>query len=315
MMDEQRLAGKQILVTGGTGFIGGALVDALHEEADVRVLDIDPDPDVPDDVEFVEGDVRDQATVDEVAADADVILHQAALVSVEESVARPVESHAINTTGTLRVLETARRHDARVVVASSAAIYGNPDRVPVTESDSLVPTSPYGIDKLAIDHYVRLYHDLYDVDAVALRYFNVYGPGQVGSDYAAVIDVFMGQARAGEPITIEGDGEQTRDFVHVDDVVRANRLAATKTAVGTAYNVGTGESVSVNDLAAAVKRAVGSESEIVHVNAREGDIRRSRADLTRANARLGYAPSVALDSGLETVVEHRERMESKLSPE
>jgi UDP-glucose 4-epimerase len=310
-MDEQELAGKRILVTGGSGFIGGALAKSLCEEADVRVLDIDPDSSLPDSVEFVEGDVRDQATVDAAAADVDVILHQAALVSVEESIARPVESHAINTTGTLQVLEAAREHDVRVVVASSAAIYGNPDRVPIAESAPLVPTSPYGVDKLAVDHYVRLYHELYDVDAVALRYFNVYGPGQAGSDYAAVIDVFMGQARAGEPITVEGDGKQTRDFVHVDDVVRANRLAATTSNVGTAYNVGTGESVSVNDLAVAVKNAVGSDAEIVHVEAREGDIRRSRADLSRANAQLGYAPSVALDTGLETVVEHRERSEEE----
>lgn len=310
-MDDQQLAGTQILVTGGSGFIGGALVESLREEADVRVLDRTPSPTVPDDVEFVEGDIRDQETVDAAATGVDVIFHQAALVSVEESVARPLESHAINTTGTLQVLEAARRNDARVVVASSAAIYGTPEQVPVAETDPLVPTSPYGVDKLAVDHYVRLYHELYDLDAVALRYFNVYGPGQAGSDYAAVIDVFMRQARAGEPITVEGDGEQTRDFVHVDDVVRANRLAATTTDVGAGYNVGTGESVTINELAAAVKRAVGSESEIVNVDAREGDIRRSCADLSRANARLGYAPSVDLDSGLETVVDHRDRPSSE----
>jgi UDP-glucose 4-epimerase len=310
-MDDQRLAGKQVLVTGGSGFVGGALVESLHGEADVRVLDVDPDPSLPDGVEFVEGDVRDRETVAAAAAGVDVIFHQAALVSVEASIARPVESHAINTAGTLQVLEAARRNDARAVVASSAAIYGNPESVPVAETDSLEPTSPYGVDKLAVDHYVRLYHELYDLDAVALRYFNVYGPGQAGSDYAAVIDVFMGQARAGEPITVEGDGEQTRDFVHVDDVVRANRLAATTEAVGAGYNVGTGASVSVNELAAAVKRAVGSESEIVHVDAREGDIRESRADISRAAARLGYSPSIELGPGLETVVEHRERTDGE----
>lgn len=310
-MDDQQLTGTQILVTGGSGFIGGALVESLREEADVRVLDRTPSPTVPDDVEFIEGDIRDQETVDAAATGVDVIFHQAALVSVEESVDRPLESHAINTTGTLQVLEAARRNDARVVVASSAAIYGTPEEVPVVETEPLVPTSPYGVDKLAVDHYVRLYHELYDLDAVALRYFNVYGPGQAGSDYAAVIDVFMQQARAGEPITVEGDGEQTRDFVHVDDVVRANRLAATTTDVGAGYNVGTGESVTINELAAAVKRAVGSESEIVNVDAREGDIRRSCADISRANARLGYAASVDLDTGLETVVDHRDRPNSE----
>lgn len=306
-MDARQLSGTRVLVTGGAGFVGGALVESLHEEADVRVLDTDPDPGVPDGVEYVRGDVRDRETVDAAAAGVDVIFHQAALVSVDASVDRPVESHGVNTTGTLEVLEAARRVDARVVVASSAAVYGNPEGVPVAETDPLTPTSPYGVGKLAVDHYARLYHELYDLETVTLRYFNVYGPGQAGSEYAAVVDVFVRRARAGEPIPVEGDGEQTRDFVHVDDVVRANRLAATTDAVGAAYNVGTGESVTIGELAATVERVVGSESEIVHVDARPGDVRRSRAGLARANTRLGYAPSVDLETGLETVVDHRER--------
>jgi len=203
------------------------------------------------------------------------------------------------------VLEAARRHDARVVVASSAAVYGQPDSVPLSETATLAPTSPYGTDKLAADQYVRLYNDLYDLDAVALRYFNVYGPGQAGSDYAAVIDVFVEQARRGEPITVEGDGEQTRDFVHVDDVVRANKLAARTDAVGAAYNVGTGESVSVNRLAEQLKSVVGSDSPIVHAEPRDGDIRHSRADISQAREQLGYEPTVDLAEGLATVVEHR----------
>jgi UDP-glucose 4-epimerase len=292
--------GQRVLVTGGSGFIGGALVGSLRDETDLRMLDIDPGPDPPDGVHLIEGDVRDQQTVDEAAAGVDVIFHQAALVSVEESIADPIESNAVNAAGTLRVLEAARRHDARVVVASSAAIYGEPEHVPATETDPLVPTSPYGLDKLAADHYVRLYHELYGLETVALRYFNVYGPGQSG-EYAGVISAFLEQARNGEPITVHGDGEQTRDFVHVDDVVRANRLAAGTDDVGAAYNVGTGESVRIIRLAELVKEIVDSDSPIVHEDARDGDIRHSRADLSRSRDRLAYDPEIGLADGLETL--------------
>ena len=296
-MDDQR-----VLVTGGAGFIGGALVDSLRGEADIRVLDIDPDPNPPSDIEVIEGDIRDPDTVTAAMDGVDTVFHQAALVSVADSVDRPMASHTINATGTLEVLEAAREHDARVVVASSAAVYGDPDDVPVTESASLDPTSPYGVDKLAIDHYTRLYHELYGLETVALRYFNVYGPGHTGGDYAGVIDAFTEQARGGEPITVHGDGEQTRDFVHIDDVVRANRLAATTDTVGVAYNIGTGESVTINSLAEKIRASVGSESEIVHTDPREGDVRHSRADISRARDRLGYEPTVDLDRGLDTFV-------------
>ena len=297
-MDAQR-----VLVTGGAGFIGGALVDSLRGDTTVRVLDIDPDPNPPSDVEVIEGDIRDPETVAAAIEGVDTVFHEAALVSVADSVAHPMESHTINATGTLQVLEAARNHDARVVVASSAAVYGDPDAVPVAESAGLDPTSPYGLDKLAIDHYTRLYHELYGLDTVALRYFNVYGPGQTGGDYAGVIDAFTEQARSGEPITVHGDGEQTRDFVHIDDVVRANRLAATTDNVGGAYNIGTGESVTIKSLAEKIRASVGSDSEIVHTEAREGDIRHSRADISRARERLGYEPTVDLDTGLDTLVD------------
>ena len=293
---------RRVLVTGGSGFIGGALVDSLRSGTDVRILDVDSGATAPDDVEFIEGDVRDPETVADAVEGVDVVFHQAALVSVAASVGDPLESHTINATGTLQVLEAARRHDARVVLASSAAVYGDPERVPVSETDRLVPRSPYGLDKLASDHYARLYHDRYGLETVALRYFNVYGPGQSGGDYAGVIDVFLEQARNGDPITVHGDGEQTRDFVHVRDIVRANHLAAETDEVGVAYNVGTGESTSIVGLAERIRAAVGSDSPIVHTDAREGDVSHSRADLSRARSRLGYEPTVDLDAGLETLV-------------
>jgi UDP-glucose 4-epimerase len=295
--------GKRALVTGGSGFIGGAIAASLRADNDVRTLDTDPDP--PPGVTGIEGDVRDARAVDEAVEGVDVVFHQAAIVSVDRSIDEPVESHTVNATGTLRVLEAARRHGARVVAASSAAVYGDPEGVPVAETAPLEPTSPYGLNKLALDHYLRLYHDLYGLDTVALRYFNVYGPGQTGGDYAGVIEAFLRAARSGEPLTVHGDGDQTRDFVHVDDVVRANLLAAETDAVGAAYNVGTGESVTVRGLADRIRRAVGSDSPVVHGDARDGDIRHSRADLTRAREGLGYRPTVDLGEGLATLVDER----------
>ncbi len=299
------IEGRSVLVTGGSGFIGRKLVDSLRERNDVRVLDADPSGTEPDDVRVIEGDVRDRSTVDRAVAGVDVVFHQAALVDVAESISRPLVTHAVNATGTLQVLEAARSHDARVVVASSAALYGDPDRVPVAETAPARPESPYGLEKLCADHYTRLYHDLYGLETVALRYFNVYGPGQSGGDYAGVIDVFLDQARTGESITVHGDGEQTRDFVHVDDVVRANLLAAETEAVGTAFNVGTGESVTIERLAELVRDAVDGDAPIVHTDARDGDIRHSRADLSRARDRLGYEPRIDLAEGLRTLAATR----------
>ncbi|WP_418286675.1 NAD-dependent epimerase/dehydratase family protein [Halorubrum sp. DTA46] len=299
------MQGQRVLITGGSGFIGGALADALRTEATVRVLDVTPGGDAPDDVRVIEGDIRDEQTLDEAMAGVDTVFHQAAIVSVEASVDDPVRSHSVNVAGTLRVLEAARRHDARAVLASSAAVYGDPERVPISETDPLEPTSPYGLEKLALDRYARLYHDLYGVETVALRYFNVYGPGQTGGDYAGVIDAFLERARSDDPIRVHGDGEQTRDFVHVDDVVEANRLAAETDNVGAAYNVGTGESVTIERLAEQVRDAADSSSPIVHTDPREGDIRHSCADITRARERLDFAPSIDLASGLETLVRER----------
>ena len=293
---------QRVLVTGGSGFIGGALVDALNAEATVRVLDTTPRGGAPDDVEVIEGDIRDESVLDEAMDGIDTVFHQAAVVSVEESIDDPVRSHSVNVAGTVRTLEAARRHDARVVLASSAAVYGDPGRVPVSETDPLEPTSPYGLEKLTIDRYARLYHDLYGLETVALRYFNVYGPGQSGGDYAGVIEAFLEQAREGEPLPVHGDGKQTRDFVHIDDVVEANRLAAETDAVGTAYNIGTGRSVTVERLAEQIRNAVDSRSPIVHTDPRAGDIRHSRADISRARERLGFRPTVDLDQGIETLV-------------
>lgn len=291
-----------VVVTGGGGFIGGHLVGDLRGTNTVQILDNDPDRRAPADVTSIEADVRDDSAVSEALADADVVFHEAALVSVAESVRDPVLSHDINATGTLNVLEAAREHDTRVVLASSAAVYGDPVDIPISEQHPKAPTSPYGLDKLAADHYARLYADRYGLDTVSLRYFNVYGPHQTG-DYAGVITIFIEQALSGEPITVNGDGEQTRDFVFVDDVVQANRRAATTDEVGTAYNVGTGDSITIRELAELIKELTDSSSDIVHTDPRDGDIQQSKADIGKAKARLEFEPTISLRDGLQQTIE------------
>ena len=304
-VDAETLRDQTVLVTGGGGFIGGHLVRELVDENDVRVLDnfsTGSRDDIPDGVEVIEGDVRDSEALSDAMAGVDVAFHTAAVVSVERSVEDPRTCHETNATATLDILERARVEDARVVLSSSCAIYGHPETVPIPESAPKQPTSPYGLDKLAADEYVRLYHELYGVEAVALRYFNVYGPGQRAGDYCGVIAAFIRQLRDGGPITIDGDGEQTRDFVHVRDVVRANLRAATTSAVGEAYNVGTGDSITVRGLAELLRDLTGVDADIVHTDPRSGDIRASRADISLARKNLGYEPRVSLDDGLGTLL-------------
>lgn len=295
------LSGRTILVTGGAGFIGSHLVDALVEENDVRVLDdfsSGTRGNLTPEATLVEGDLRDDEALERAMRGVDVVFHEAALVSVKTSVEDPETSHGINCTAALDVLERAREEDARVVLASSAAVYGHPTGVPIGEDEPLAPTTPYGVQKLAVDRYARVYHELYGLETVALRYFNAYGPRQTGGDYSGVISIFMEQARNGEPLTVEGDGEQTRDFVHVDDIVQANLLAATTDHVGEAYNVGTGDAVTVRRLAEHVRDVADSDSDIAHVDPRPGDIHHSVADIDAARDGLGFEPTVSLSDGL-----------------
>jgi len=301
------ISGKRILVTGGAGFIGSHIADALVSDNEVVILDdlstgsLD---NVPSEAEFVEGDVRDREAMSSVMEGVDIVFHHAAIVSVEQSVQDPELTHDVTTRATIQLLELARRESARVILASSAAVYGQPESVPITETDQTEPTSPYGLAKLHADQYVRLYAELYNVEAIPLRYFNVYGPRQTAGDYSGVISIFLEQAQAGGPITVHGDGTQTRDFVHVSDVVQANLLAATEGTPGTAYNIGTGETISILELAETIREAVATEVpiRIEHIDKREGDIDESQAAIGRATDDLGFRPTIRLQDGLADLV-------------
>jgi UDP-glucose 4-epimerase len=305
MSDRPLITDETVLVTGGAGFIGSHLVDTLSPRNEVRVLDDLSDGHrdwVAPDAQFIEGDITDRSTLEEAMRGADFVFHLAANASVQRSIDAPRESHQVNVDATLDLLELARQTEPRVVIASSAAIYGPPDSVPISEDDPKRPSSPYGVEKLTVDQYARQYHDHYAVNTVTLRYFNVYGPRHSGGSYSGVIDSFVSRARAGDPLEIHGDGLQTRDFVHVDDIVQANLRAATTDHVGEVFNIGTGKSVTIRELAELVRDVTGSESIIRHTDGRDGDIRHSRADVSKADELLKFRQTVSLEEGLRSLV-------------
>lgn len=297
----------KILVTGGAGFIGSHLVDRLVSLGHhVRVLDDlstgkrENLSAVASAVELMVGDVRDEGTVRRAMAGVELVYHEAAVVSVQRSVETPVDTLGVNVGGTLQVLCAAREAGARrVVLASSAAVYGSQGEGARTESDATLPDSPYGLEKLSSEHYLRMWHALYGLETVALRYFNVFGPRQdPSSPYSGVTSIFADRVRRGTPPTIYGDGEQTRDFVYVANVVEANVRAGLGPVAHGTFNVGCGVSTSLNRLLASMAEAAGVRSIPSYGPARQGDIRHSLADITRARRELGYEPSVDVQSGL-----------------
>ncbi|EMA08839.1 UDP-glucose 4-epimerase [Haloarcula vallismortis] len=305
-MSTATVSDRRVLVTGGGGFIGSHLTSALATDNHVRVLDdfsTGQRANLPEDVTVIEGDVRDRETVDAAMEGVDIVFHEAAMVSVPESIEQPADCHELNGTATVDVFDCARKRDTQVVFASSAAVYGTPDDVPIGADSPTEPNSPYGFEKRLGEQYARFYNERYGLPTVPLRYFNVYGPRGLDGEYAGVIGTFIRQAQAGEPLTVEGDGTQTRDFVHVDDIVRANLLAATTDAVGRPFNVGTGQSVSINELAETVRDVVGADVSIDHVPGRKNDIEHSKADLSDARELLGYEPTVPLREGLKATLD------------
>ena len=308
-----RLGSRRALVTGGAGFIGGHLVAGLISDGwRVRVLDDFSSgfesnlAEVADVVELIRGDVREEAALARAVAGVEVVFHQAAVASVPLSVAEPLRTNSVNLEGTLKVLEASRRAGVRrVVYAASSAAYGNSEELPKVETMTPEPLSPYALQKVGGELYCRLYTSLYGLETVALRYFNIFGPRQdPKSEYAAVIPRFICAALAGEGATIFGDGEQTRDFIFVQDVVRANLLAAdAERASGAVINVATGRRISLNDLWGAIRGITGVTVASRHAPARVGDVRDSVADLSRARDLLGFEPAVDLREGLRRTVE------------
>ncbi len=297
----------KVLVTGGAGFIGSNLVRALLEHGDdVRVLDnfsTGSRDNLADlDVEVVEGELRSYERVHNATRRVDVVFHLGALGSVPRSVQDPLTTSAVNVEGTLNVLLAARDEGVRrVVFSSSTSVYGSTPELPTGESTPPDPISPYGVTKLAAERYCVSFSRVYEsFETVVLRYFNVFGPRQTPfSQYAAAVPRFVAAIAAGEPITIYGDGEQSRDFTYVENVVAATiRAADAEGASGRIFNVGAGSPASVNELAETIGRILGMPVEKRYAPPRPGDIRDSWADISAAREALGYEPLVALEEGL-----------------
>ena len=299
---------KRVLITGGAGFIGSHLVRHFADQAQVTVLD-DLRSGYAHNLDgvacrFVRGSILDAQALREAMADAEEVYHLAAMISVPESVAKPAECAELNTEGTRRVLDAAVAAGARkVVLASSAAIYGDNPTVPKLESMSPEPKSPYAETKLAGEHLLEAYRQTHGLGTTSLRFFNVFGPRQdPRSAYAAAVPIFIAKALRDEPIGIHGDGGQTRDFVHVTDIVGALAYAGASADMAGTYNVGYGRSQSILELAQEILRLTGSKSVIEHLPPRAGDVRHSLASTERLLT-AGWKPKSSVQAGLAETVD------------
>jgi UDP-glucose 4-epimerase len=305
------------LVTGGGGFIGSHLVKRLLRDGySVRVLDNFATGHranlerVIEEIELIEGDLQSYERVHNAVRGCDLAFHLGALPSVPRSVQDPLTSNATNVVGTLNVLLAARDEGVRrVVYASSSSLYGASTELPKREDMHPLPIAPYAVSKLAGEGYCRAFGEVYGLETVALRYFNVFGPGQdPRSQYAAVIPNFITAALEGRRPIVHGDGEQSRDFTYVDNAVDANLLAASAPgAAGEAFNVACGERTSLNEIVARISALTGAEVEAVNTDPRPGDVRHSLADISKAREILGYEPAVDFDEGLRRTFEDFER--------
>jgi nucleoside-diphosphate-sugar epimerase len=301
------------LVTGGAGFIGSHIAETLVRRGDeVRVLDnlstgkMENLAGIAGKFEFVEGDIRDLETCRRAVEGVRTVFHEAALASVARSVEDPLLANAINVTGTLNLLVAARAAGVgSFVLASSSAVYGDDPTMPKVEGREGRPLSPYGASKLFDEKYAQAFHILHGMNTVSLRYFNVFGPRQDPfSEYSAVIPLFVTKILSGERPTIFGDGEQSRDFIYVEDVVRANLAAAGSTAAaGEAFNVACGTGTTVNGLLAAVNAVLGTRVEARYAAPRPGDILHSTADISKARRLTGFAPGRSFMDGLRATVD------------
>ena len=313
------------LVTGGAGFIGAHLVRRLVAEGKtVRVVDnlytgqVVRLNDLMNVIEFVQGDLADQRVSQEAVKDIDCVLHQAAVPSVQRSVQDPVGTNRANITATLNLLENCRRAGVRrLVYAASSSAYGDTDILPKHEDMPANPLSPYALQKFVGEQYCKLYHELYGLETVSLRYFNVFGPGQdPHSEYSAVIPKFITGLLANQPITIFGNGEQSRDFTFIDNVVEANLLALkAPAAAGKMCNIGCGERISLNQLIQILEKITDTKARVEYAAAKAGDVRHSLADIGWAKAILQYQPKISVQEGLQrTVAAYQSEIAAQRSP-
>jgi UDP-glucose 4-epimerase len=312
------------LVTGGAGFIGSNIaLELLKRGEQVRIIDNFSTgrrvniAEFESKIELIDGDIRDFWTIREAAKDVDYILHQAALPSVPRSVENPLTSNAVNIDGTLNVLEAARQAGIRrFVMASSSSVYGDTPTLPKREDMLTDPLSPYAVSKLTNEYYCKIYNDLYGLETVCLRYFNIFGPRQdPNSDYAAVIPKFiLAMLKGGKPVVF-GDGAQSRDFTYISNAVEANILATTaEDAPSKYYNIACGAQFTLNELLDMLREIIGSDIQAEYTQPRPGDILHSYADISRARTDLDYNPSVDFASGLKQTVKWFAELEQSHTP-
>jgi UDP-glucose 4-epimerase len=297
------------LVTGGAGFIGSNLVQRLLKEGhDVTLLDnlssgyrinLRPFPEV----RLLIGDVRDPSIVKQAVNGVEVVFHLAASVGNTRSIEHPMIDAETNVLGTLNVLESARRNRIRkIVFSSSAGIFGELKTLPIREDHGVEPDSPYGATKLCAEKLCLAYAKLYDLEAICLRYFNVFGLNQRYDAYGNVIPIFAHKLVFSQPITIFGDGEQTRDFINVRDVANANYLAGMSQGVSGAFNLGSGSRVTINELVRQMESVSGLSTQTIRGNPRRGDVRHSLADISAIRSAIGFEPQVSLEEGLREYI-------------
>jgi UDP-glucose 4-epimerase len=306
------------LVTGGAGFIGSNIVEELLKRGQkVRVLDnfstgkrenILP---FLGRIELIEGDIRNYRVVREAVEGVDFILHQAALPSVPRSIKDPITTNEVNVGGTLNLLNVAKNAGVkRIVYASSSSVYGNSEILPKKEDMIPEPISPYAVSKLAGEKYCKVFYEVYGIETVILRYFNVFGPRQdPTSQYSGVIAKFINAFLNNKPLTVYGDGEQSRDFTFVDDVVKANLLVANCSLnhFGELFNVARGKRVTLNKMIKILKGIFGRDSKVIYVNPRSGDVKHSEADVSEIRERLNFTAKTSFKNGLRKTVERYRR--------
>lgn len=295
----------KIIVTGGTGFIGQHIAETFaSEDYNVIVIDktINKWPFLNKNIIFVREDIRNYQKIKKYFEETDYVFHEAALVSVPESIKKPNETIDNNIKGTVNILKCSYKNNVeKVIFASSCAVYGMNYKIPLKENDEVFPFSPYAISKLSAEYFLKMYNDEFGIKTTSLRYFNVYGPRQdYSSQYSAVIPIFVKNSLLDEDLVIYGDGSKTRDFINVEDVVEANKIVM-NSGDGEIYNVGFGEEISIKDLAEQIIELSNSSSKIVHKNSRSGEVKHSLADISKIS-QLGFKPQVDLKNGLKELI-------------